>query len=78
MFFNIQPALSIRAIGRRVKVLYTKQSQSYTIKQEDSDSEVIICFGTKFKFSIDPIQLLKVITVLAFTLRHSHKLFMTK
>ena len=40
------------------------------IKQGDSNSEVIICFGTKFKLSVDLIQLLKVITVLGFTLCH--------
>ena len=45
------------------------------IKQGNSDSEVIICFGTKFKLSVDLIQLLKVITVLGFTSRHCHKLF---
>ena len=45
------------------------------IKQGDSNSEVIMCFGTKFKFSVDLIQLLKVIMVLGFTLRHWHKLF---
>ena len=33
-----------------------------TIKRGDSYSEVIICFGTKFKLPIDFIQLLKVIT----------------
>ena len=43
------------------------------IKQGDSGSEVIICFGTKFKS--DLIQLLKIITVFGFTLRHCHKLF---
>ena len=32
------------------------------IRQGDSGSEVIICFGTKFKLSVDLIQLLKVIT----------------
>ena len=30
------------------------------IKQGDSDSEVIICFGTKFQLSVDLMQLLKV------------------
>ena len=45
------------------------------IKQGNSDSEVIICLGTKFKLSVDLIQLLKVITVLGFTLRHCHELF---
>ena len=44
-------------------------------KQGDTDSEVIICFGTKCTISVDPIQLLKVITVLGFTLRHFHNLF---
>ena len=41
------------------------------IKQGDSDSEVIICFGAKFKLSVDLIQLglLKVIVVSGFTLR---------
>ena len=38
------------------------------IKQGDSDSEVKICFGTKFKLSIDRIHLLKVITVKGFTI----------
>ena len=33
------------------------------IKQGDSDSEVKLCSGTKFKLSVDLIQLLKVITV---------------
>ena len=37
------------------------------IKQGDSNSEVIICFATKFKLSEDLIQLLKVITVLGIT-----------
>ena len=45
------------------------------IKQGNSDCEVIICFGTKFKLPVDLIQLLKVITVLGFTSRHCHKLF---
>ena len=45
------------------------------IKQGNSDSEIIICFCTKFKLSVDLIQLLKVITVLGFTSRHFHKLF---
>ena len=40
--------------------------------QGESESEVILCFGTKFKLSIDLIQLLKVITVLQFTLRQCH------
>ena len=44
------------------------------IKQGDSDSEVIICFGTKYKLSVDLIQLLNVKMVLGFTLRHCHKL----
>ena len=36
-------------------------TQTYVItKQGDSDSEVIICFGTKFKLSVDLIQLLKM------------------
>ena len=47
------------------------------IKQGDSCSEVIICFDTKLKLSVGLIQLLKVnITILGFTLRHYHKLFM--
>ena len=29
--------------------------------------EVVICFGTKFKLTVDLIQLLKVIMVLGFT-----------
>ena len=41
-------------------------------KQGGSNSEVIICFGTKFKLSVELIQLLKVVTVLGFTLRHCH------
>ena len=41
------------------------------IKQGDSDSEVIICFGTKFKLAVD----LKVKTAWGFTLHHCHKLF---
>ena len=45
------------------------------IKQGVSGSDIIICFDTKFKLSVDLIQLLKVITVLGFTLRHCHKLF---
>ena len=32
-------------------------------------------FDTKFKLSVDLIQLLKVITVLGFTLRHCQKWF---
>ena len=42
------------------------------IKQGDSDSvcEVIICFVTQFKLSVDLKQLLRVITILGFTLRH--------
>ena len=32
-------------------------------------------FGTRFKTSVDFIQLLEVIAVLGFTLRHCHKLF---
>ena len=32
-------------------------------------------FGTKFKLSVDLIQLLKVIALLGCTLRHCHKLF---
>ena len=39
------------------------------IKQGDSDSVVIICFGTKFKLSVDLKQLLRVITGLGFTSR---------
>ena len=46
----------------------------YIIKQGDSDSEVIICFVTKFKLSVDLIQLMKAITVFGFTLHHCHKL----
>ena len=45
------------------------------IKQGDSNSEAIICFGTKFKLSVDFIQSLCVITGLGFTLSHCHKLF---
>ena len=45
------------------------------MKQGDSDSEAIICFGTKFKLSVDLIKLLKSITVLGFTLHYCHKLF---
>ena len=41
------------------------------IKQGDSNSEVIIWFVTKSKLSVDLIQLLKVITVLGFTLHTS-------
>ena len=40
---------------------------TYTINQGDSDSVAIICFGTKFKLSVEHIQLLKLITVLGFT-----------
>ena len=47
------------------------------IRQGYFDSEVIICFGT-FKLSVDLIQLLKVITVLGFTLSHCHKLFVER
>ena len=32
------------------------------IKQGDSDSEIIICFGIKFKLSVDLIQVYKFIT----------------
>ena len=39
------------------------------IKQGDSESEFIICFGT-FKLSVALKQLLKVITVLGLTFRH--------
>ena len=45
---------------------------STIIKQGDSDSEVILCFGTKFKLLVD-LKLLKVITVVGFTLRHRYK-----
>ena len=31
----------------------SEKSSNTTIKQGDSDSEVIICFGTKFKLSVD-------------------------
>ena len=31
------------------------------IKQGDSDNEVKVCFGIKFKLSVDPILLLKFI-----------------
>ena len=47
----------------------------FMIKQGDSDSEVILCFGTYFKLSVELIQLCKLITVLGFTLRHCHELF---
>ena len=45
------------------------------IKQGDSDSEVTICFGTKFKILVDLMQLFKVITVWRLSLRHCHKVF---
>ena len=45
------------------------------IKQGDADSEVIICFGIKFKLSVDLIQLLKFIMDLGFILRHCHTPF---
>ena len=54
--------------------MFLEVSIYFIIKQGDSDSEVIICFGTKYKLSVDLIQLLKVKTVLGFTLRHCHKL----
>ena len=51
---------------------------SCIIKQGDSDSEVILCFGTKFKVLTDLIQLLKVKTALVFTLRPCHELIVEK
>ena len=48
---------------------------SIILKKGDFNNDVIICFGTNFKLSVDLIQLLKVIMVLGFTLRHCHKLF---
>ena len=51
------------------------RTKACIIKQGNSDSEVIKYFGTRFKVSVDLIQLLKVIKVLLFTLRHCHNLF---
>ena len=45
------------------------------MKQVELDNEVI-CFGNKFKLSVDLIQLFKEITVWGFTLHHCHKLFL--
>ena len=70
----ISPACVILYIVS-VILLWTK---ACIIKQGDFDREVINCFGTKFKLSVDLIQLLEVITVWGFTLRYCHKLFVEK
>ena len=45
------------------------------MKQGELDNEGI-CFGNKFKLSVDLIQLFKEITVWGFILHHCHKLFL--
>ena len=55
--------------------LFSKFICIVKLKQGDSGSEAMICFGTKFQLSVDLIQLLKIITVLGFILRQCHKLF---
>ena len=66
-------------LNRNINMFPLLQMMKYSmvhiiIKQEHSNSEVIIRFGT-FMLSVDLIQLLKVITASGFTLRHCHKLF---
>ena len=59
-----------------VKPILEVNQTAYTclIYQGDSDSDVILYFGIKFKLSVhvDLIQLLKVLTVWGLTLRHCH------
>ena len=57
---TINKLTSVKPILEVNQTAYT-----YIIKQGDCDSDVILCFGTKFKLSVhvDLIQLLKVLTV---------------